>query len=564
MSDREELDDELSESWRHLVDLEARLDQLIQETEPSDDPEEKPGQAPVPIQEKDGGDLGLEPGEAAAVPAPAEIEAVSRPTARLKPESGSREVKRRLGSDPTEEARVPVEAEPASQPSSRPQPESGSRQEEPSGRQPVPLEEDETQPASQPLVPFESESGGRVDGRVDESGPGPEPAEESEAPGPIDAEPVLLPPTQVEAAGDNRSEVGIESVQDAPGVDSEPEWPADPAHEIQPTASQPQAAAEPPSANAQAIAAVKAELDEAKRELEVMRERSNAQEPASEPPSDPAESSTVRLARGRMADKRAHALQDLEEMEAQAAAGEIDSETAQRLRDVYTREAKQAEAELGALSATEARPPAAEAPSQTTVERETEPTDGERTLFTRRSVAGIALVALAIALAIFAVTRAVGPRDPDGSAAVANDAVVDLEGFTNEEIEAVVADNPEVIPMRLALARRYVEEGDFQAALPHYMTILESGPNVEAYAYLGWMTYLSGEPEEGARLVSEALAIEEANPVALTFLAVIRLDGLGDAAGAKVLLDRLVENPHLPDDLRQTVEEMQARAAAEL
>ncbi len=80
---------------------------------------------------------------------------------------------------------------------------------------------------------------------------------------------------------------------------------------------------------------------------------------------------------------------------------------------------------------------------------------------------------------------------------------------TDEELEQVVAENPEITGMRLALAERYFVAGEFDRAVDHYLVVLEQDPeNVAALAAVGWMTHLSGSLRRGATYVERALAIE--------------------------------------------------------
>ncbi len=139
----------------------------------------------------------------------------------------------------------------------------------------------------------------------------------------------------------------------------------------------------------------------------------------------------------------------------------------------------------------------------------------------------------------------------------------DLADVTNEELEVVIAENPDIVPMRLALARRYVEEGSFSEALGHYMVVLEDGPHPEALAYVGWMTYLSGDPQTAEGLLERSLAQEPENGIALWFLANTRFEGLGDAAGALPLLDTLSQQ-ELPDDVRDAVIALRRDVVADL
>jgi cytochrome c-type biogenesis protein CcmH/NrfG len=110
--------------------------------------------------------------------------------------------------------------------------------------------------------------------------------------------------------------------------------------------------------------------------------------------------------------------------------------------------------------------------------------------------------------------------------------------------------------MRLALARRYVEAGDFSSALPHYFYILERGPNAEALMYMGWMAYLSDEPETGAGLLEQSLELDPENLLAQWFLANARYHGLGDRAGAVPLLEAVIASGLAPVDIAAEAQRM--------
>ncbi|MDX1689853.1 MAG: cytochrome C biosynthesis protein [Acidimicrobiia bacterium] len=243
--------------------------------------------------------------------------------------------------------------------------------------------------------------------------------------------------------------------------------------------------------------------------------------------------------------RRDQALADLADVERQLADGELDAETAARLAATYRREAAAAESELAELS---------------------EGSPSTRRRSPRRVLAGAVVLLGGLALAIVAVTQAVEPR-PEGGFVTGGDpgaeAGVDLTEVTNEEMEQVVAENPEIVPMRLALARRYVEAGEFSDALRHYMVVLEAGPDPEALAYVGWMTHLSGDSETGAVFLERSLAERPGYELALWFLANTRLDGLDDPAGALPLVDELA-GTDLPDDLDRAVEDLRVRIVAAL
>lgn len=170
---------------------------------------------------------------------------------------------------------------------------------------------------------------------------------------------------------------------------------------------------------------------------------------------------------------------------------------------------------------------------------------------------------IAIGLAAFTVAAAaavVGLAGAVSSSPTTTAGGIDLTNVTNEELEEVVAANPDVVPMRLALARRYVEAGDFSSALPHYLYILERGPEPEALMYVGWMTHLSGDPATGASLLERSLELQPGNVLAQWFLANVRYFGLGDQVGAVPLLEAVIASPETPADIVAEAERMIAEA----
>jgi tetratricopeptide (TPR) repeat protein len=171
-------------------------------------------------------------------------------------------------------------------------------------------------------------------------------------------------------------------------------------------------------------------------------------------------------------------------------------------------------------------------------------------------VVGTAIVAVAIAvIAVFAVNSLTG-ASTDGAEGIAGDVItgegaIELSGISNEEMEAVVADNPNVVGMRLALARRYFEGGDFDKALDHYMVVLDAEQHPEALANVGWMTYLSGRPDIALGYVEAALDRQPGMLTALWFLGNIQ-SALGDFDAATKALVVIVAAEDIPDEVRES------------
>jgi len=236
--------------------------------------------------------------------------------------------------------------------------------------------------------------------------------------------------------------------------------------------------------------------------------------------------------RTRLEQQRDQALADLRDLEAQVSAGEIDASVALRLRGRYE------VAALDAMQAIDQLGPVVVKPASR-----------------RRAFIGAGAFIAVAAVVTVTLVLAVEPRPEGGyvTGGVASDVVqeepVDLSSITNEEMEQVVAANPEILPMRLALARRYVEVGDFSTALPHYMFVLDQETNPEALMYVGWMTYVSGDAATGAALLRESLEILPGDILAQWFLANALFDGTGEVAEAVLLLEAVIGSGQAPDEI---------------
>lgn len=239
---------------------------------------------------------------------------------------------------------------------------------------------------------------------------------------------------------------------------------------------------------------------------------------------------------------------DLVEIAEQEAAGELDPATVERLRTRYEAERAALLRELSDSAAPVAVP---------------EPTDR---LITGRRLAGAAVLVVAAAALAIGVVNATG--DPPGVEGVASDVVsgggVNLDDITNEQMEAVVAENPDIAPMRLALADRYFAEGDYSNALTHYMYVLDTlgVDDPAALANVGWMTFQSGVPDVAASFVERSLEIQPDGGVGYWYLANIRFYGLEDPAGAIAPLQSLLRYDNLPEELRTAAEDLLAIAQA--
>ena len=129
------------------------------------------------------------------------------------------------------------------------------------------------------------------------------------------------------------------------------------------------------------------------------------------------------------------------------------------------------------------------------------------------------------------------------------EAITDLDDVTNDQLEAVVAANPDVIGMRLALARRYFEEGSFDRALDHYFEVLDREQHPEALTNIGWMTHLSNRSDIAIEYLDAALQRRPDYLPATWFKAnvLIALDRTGEAIP---LLVDVAGSQDVPDVIR--------------
>ena len=171
---------------------------------------------------------------------------------------------------------------------------------------------------------------------------------------------------------------------------------------------------------------------------------------------------------------------------------------------------------------------------------------------------------LAGSFALIVVVAGAFLQDRQGPASgVANLEGRDLDDVSNATMEAVIeanTDNPQVAGMRLALAERYYEEGDFQSAFPHYLEVAESpdatDPQaVTALVRLGWMAWQgNGEVATAIDLFDEALAIDADSDTARYLKAQVLWCGPGDVDEAASLLERVLSDPELTDESREVIQ----------
>lgn len=244
-----------------------------------------------------------------------------------------------------------------------------------------------------------------------------------------------------------------------------------------------------------------------------------------------------------MADRRSDQIallrEEIADLDVQVSAGDLDADTADVLRTRYA-------AELSALEI---------ATAQGGVTASASEADGRSpSRISGRMLAGAAVLGAAIvAIGVFAVVSLDdGTSGVEGvvSDVLADDGTTDLSDISNEEMETVVAANPEVIGMRLALARRYFEEGTFDLALGHYFEVLEREQHPEALANVGWMTYLSQRPDIALGYLEASLERQPDYLPAQWFISNVFVT-LGRGEEAVPFLVLLTNSDDVPDEIKE-------------
>ena len=136
----------------------------------------------------------------------------------------------------------------------------------------------------------------------------------------------------------------------------------------------------------------------------------------------------------------------------------------------------------------------------------------------------------------------------------------DLENVTNEEMEKVINDNPDIHPMRIALANRYFDEINYSNALPHYMYVAENSDDNElksfALSQIAWMVFESNNIEVAIDYLDEALRINENSIIAKSYLGIIYLQDPITRSDGRELLNEILSSNKLSSEDRNFVEEL--------
>lgn len=237
-------------------------------------------------------------------------------------------------------------------------------------------------------------------------------------------------------------------------------------------------------------------------------------------------------------------IEELADLDQQITTGDIDAETADSLRGRYVEELDRLRNEY-----TQDEQVLDDAPE--TAARLT----SRLSQMQGRAIAGTAIVVVSVAITTVFAIVSLSEAGVAGAEGVVGDVLtgdnpIDISTISDEEMEAVVAQNPEVVGMRLALARRYFNAGDFSRALDHYMIILSQEQHPEALANVGWMTYMSGRPDIALGYIEAALQRQPGSLAALWLLANVQ-HALGNyAEAAEALTIVLDAEEGVPDNVR--------------
>lgn len=250
--------------------------------------------------------------------------------------------------------------------------------------------------------------------------------------------------------------------------------------------------------------------------------------------------------RQRLEDFRDQLLRDLVDLDRQVDAGEIPGTSAKRLRAEYETFAAEV------LEALESLDDAAERRGRAS----------SRSAIARRVVYVAAGLVAVLAVSVF-LPRFVADRPENGfvsgnevnqsQPAPAPAPPRDLSAVTDEEMEAVIARNPQVVGMRLALAERYLEQRRFDKAAEHYGAALKQQPdNPKVLAQSGRLLLAQGKPTEAAELAARAQSIAPSSQDAQMLHAEILAHR--DAEEAQKIVRALVPRTDLDPDVRRRAE----------
>lgn len=136
----------------------------------------------------------------------------------------------------------------------------------------------------------------------------------------------------------------------------------------------------------------------------------------------------------------------------------------------------------------------------------------------------------------------------------------DLSSVTNEEMEQVIKLNPDILPMRIALANRYFESYDYSNALTHFMYVAENTNDTELKSYslaqIGWMVYESGDELTSLSYIDEAVRLTPNSLLGNTYKGIIYIQNPVTRNEGIKILDTLRNNSSLLEDDLKIINEI--------
>ena len=135
-----------------------------------------------------------------------------------------------------------------------------------------------------------------------------------------------------------------------------------------------------------------------------------------------------------------------------------------------------------------------------------------------------------------------------------------LDEVSNQEMEKVIELNPDIMPMRIALANRYFEAFDYSSALPHFMYVAENSNDIDlkslSLSQIGWMVYESGDINTSLNYINEALRISPKSLLAETYKGIILIQQIDTRDEGILILNSLRNNPSLSEEDLSIIEEI--------
>lgn len=236
-------------------------------------------------------------------------------------------------------------------------------------------------------------------------------------------------------------------------------------------------------------------------------------------------------------------LRDLLELDARLAAGELTPEDAARLRARDERAALEAMAALDEFADVETDPPATDTP----------PARSRRRRLGTLAGVLVLLAAVGGTLAGAITDRPMGGFVTGNELSATDEMPPARADVPIEALEEVVAANPEVVGMRLALADRLFAEGRYAEAGEHYLEVLQREPEPRVMARLAWLAAGDGNVEVAIQLADVALELAPEEPEALWVRADLAV-AAGDDDRARRLYERLAAHPALDAASREEIE----------